>query len=348
MNAEKVAGFKERMLAYWTREETDRALISVMSQTPYKTPYAGHQYYNAEGSHQKMLAEIEHTRYFGEAMAAFLPYFGTAGIAEYAGCSANYTDRTVWFEPFLEEPDAAQIEYRHPEIFQKQLDTVHRLCELAGEDYFVGVSDNCSIMDALVGIRGGEELLIDMLTDPEFVTEAVERLLPIYKETQEALFKAVEKNNHGCIHSWMHLWAPRRMAQLQCDMSVMISKEHFDRFVMPELEETTAFLDYSIYHLDGQEQIRHLDSLLSLKHLNAIQWQPVAGQPRVSDFIPYLEQIQKAGKGLMLRVQPDEIPKLLDNLSCRGLLLKVEQKLPSAEEAQEIVRYVESHSVDRG
>ena len=109
MNAEKVASFKERMLAYWTREETDRALISVMSQTPYKTPYAGHQYYNSEGSHQKMLAEIGHTKYFGEAMAAFLPYFGTAGIAEYVGCPANYTDRTVWFEPFLEEPDAAQI-----------------------------------------------------------------------------------------------------------------------------------------------------------------------------------------------------------------------------------------------
>ena len=191
-------------------------------------------------------------------------------------------------------------------------------------------------------------LLVDMMTDPEFVTEAVERLLPIYKETQDIMFDTVKENNQGCVHSWMQLWAPKRMAQLQCDMSVMISKEHFDQFVMPELEETTAFLDYSIYHLDGQEQIRHLDSLLSLPHLNAIQWQPVAGQPKTSEFIPVLQRIQKAGKSLMLRVEREEIPVLLDNLSCRGLQLKVEKKLHSVEEAKELLKYIETHSVDRG
>ncbi len=349
MNIEKIEGFRERMLAFWHREETDRALTSIMVQPQkYQNPYHGQQYYNAEAADCNMRHEIKNTLYLGDAMPALLPYFGTAGIAEYVGCPANYTPRTVWFEPCLDEPDASKIEYCCPEIFSRQNDTIARLCELAGDDYFVTVSDNCGIMDALAGIRGSEGLLLDMLTDPEFVEEAVQRLLPIYKQTQEIMFNTVQKNNHGSVHSWMQLWAPSRMAQLQCDMCVMISKEHFDRFVMPELEETTAFLDYSIYHLDGPEQIRHLDSLLSLKKLNAIQWQHVPGKSRVSEFIPYLQQIQKAGKGLMLRVQTDEIPVLLDNLSCRGLQLKVDKKLDSVEQAKELLQYIETHSVDRG
>jgi len=93
----------------------------------------------------------------------------------------------------------------------------------------------------------------------------------------------------GSVLSWMHLWAPKRLAQMQCDLSVMISPEMFNCFAMPELEELCDFLDYPVYHFDGQEQIRHLDSLLSLKKLRAIQWTPVAGQLPTSNFIPVPE-----------------------------------------------------------
>jgi len=93
----------------------------------------------------------------------------------------------------------------------------------------------------------------------------------------------------GSVLAWMHLWAPKRLAQMQCDLSVMISPEMFNCFAMPELEELCDFLDYPVYHFDGQEQIRHLDSLLSLKKLRAIQWTPVAGQLPTSNFIPVPE-----------------------------------------------------------
>jgi len=66
------------------------------------------------------------------------------------------------------------------------------------------------------------------------------------------------------------LFWPRRMGQMQCDLSVMISPEMFNRFAMPELEELCGFLDVPVYHFDGQEPIRRLDSLLSLQNLRAI------------------------------------------------------------------------------
>ena len=144
----------------------------------------------------------------------------------------------------------------------------------------------------------------------------------------------------------MQLWAPRRFAQLQCDMCVMISPELYGRFVLPVLEELTEFLDYSIYHFDGQEQIRHLDHLLSVKNLNGIQWTRVAGQPRTSDFIPVFQKIQKAGKNLVLFPDRDEVIPLLDHLSCRGLQLLI-GGIRNEEEAAEMMKLVEKHSKDR-
>lgn len=176
-----------------------------------------------------------------------------------------------------DEPDASRIGYTHPEAFEKQKEAVAELIRLSKGEFPVSVTDNAGVMDALAEIRGTDALIMDMIADPEFVEEGVQRLLPIYKQTQQELFDLTYESNGGSIQSWMQLWAPQRLAQMQCDLCVMISPEMFNRFVMPELEELCSFLDYPVYHFDGQEQIRHLDSLLSLKNLRAIQWTPVAG-----------------------------------------------------------------------
>jgi hypothetical protein len=121
----------------------------------------------------------------------------------------------------------------------------------------------------------------------------------------------------------------------------------YERFVLPELNDVCDFLDYSVYHFDGQEQIRHLDHLLSVKKLNAIQWTPVAGQPKTSEFIPVLQKIQKAGKNLVLTPDASEVQTLLDNLSSRGLQLVI-SGVKTEDEARDLMHLIETHSVDRG
>lgn len=341
---------KQRMMGYWEREAMDRACAAIIVKKPEYQDFGDHNFYfdveTADRMHRERFANHH---YFGESLTCLFPYFGTAGIAEYTGCKANRVPRTTWFEPWMadeDEPDASRITCRHPEIFQQQKDAIAKLVELSKGDYLVSVSDNAGIMDALAEIRGTDNLMMDMITDPEFIEEAVRKLLPIYKQTQQELFDVVKDNNEGSVLSWMHLWAPKRMAQLQCDLSVMISPEMYNRFVMPELEELCDFLDYPVYHFDGQEQIRHLDSLLSIKNLKAIQWTPVVGQPQTSHFIPQLQKIQKAGKNLVLFPQPDEVVPLLDNLSCRGLQMVI-TGLQTDEEAHDLLKLIEKHSKDR-
>lgn len=339
---------KSHMTQYWLREPMDRACAAMEVVKPGSGDFWQNHYFDVEKADRLHRLRFENTTVYGEMLTSVFPYFGTAGTAEYTGCKPTYTPRTTWFDPWMmeEEPDAERIGYTCPEAFQKQADAVRRLVELSKNDYLVSVTDNAGILDALAQIRGNERLLEDMFDYPEFVEEGVRKLLPIYKKTQKEFLDIVRENNEGSVVSWMNLWSPNRMSQLQCDLCVMISNTMFNRFVMPELEELCSFLEDPVYHFDGQEQIRHLDSLLSIKNLKAIQWTPVVGQPKTSEFIPVLQKIQKAGKNLVLTVSADEAEKILDGLSCRGLFMNI-YGIRSHEEAVRMMKLVEKHSKNR-
>ena len=76
----------------------------------------------------------------------------------------------------------------------------------------------------------------------------------------------------------------------------MISPQFFDRFVLPELKETCRILDRTLYHLDGVGALNHLDSLLSIEELDAIQWIPGNGKPEHHEWTEVVQKIHNAGK----------------------------------------------------
>lgn len=337
---------KERMLAYWNRDAVEYCSAAIIVKKPGAQDIKSENlYFDAEKADEIHRRRFENNDYLWGAMPCLFPYFGTAGIAEYAGSEPEYAPTTAWFHPCLSEPDADEISYKCPEAFERQKSAISRMLELSKGDYAVTVTDNCGIADALAAMRGPDNFMMDMITDEDFIHKAIQKLIEIYKVTQQQFFDLVEENNEGSIHSWMHLWAPKRCAQMQCDSSVMISPDMYKKFIVPELEELTSFLDYPVYHLDGQEQIRHLDILLSLDKLRAIQWTPVAGQPKTSAFVEVLKKIQKAGKNLVLTPGVDEIETLLDNLSSRGLHMVINAK--DKEEADYVIDTIKKHSKDR-
>ena len=77
-----------------------------------------------------------------------------------------------------------------------------------------------------------------------------------------------------------------------------------------------------------------------------IQWVPVAGQPPITNYFKEMRKIQAAGKGLVLQVKKQELAAVLENLSPKGLMIIV-MDAESKEEADEILKYTEKHSVTR-
>jgi hypothetical protein len=104
-------------------------------------------------------------------------------------------------------------------------------------------------------------------------------------------------------------------------------------------DKVKYWMDYSLYHLDGVEQIRHLDLLLSLDKLDMIQWTSVVGQPPAVDYIPVLKKIQEAGKCLLLNVKAKYVEELLTELSSKGLYIVTEAE--SEDDARDLVKLAE-------
>ena len=345
---------KERMAALWEKEVIDHCCIAftVPRQTEGKEmemqtdgleenliqSYTDPYYVTAR--HKKIFAE---TSYYGDAIPRIYPQFGVAGFAQYLGSVPTYMPDTIWLSETLSEPDASQIIF-HPEVYEKHLNYVKELVNLSNNQYLITMPSNNGVLDGLAILRGTDSLLMDLLEEPEFVKEAVRNLCEVQKKTFPGFFEAIRENNDGgSSHSWMYVWCPKRVLQLQCDFSVMISPEAYKEFVLPELEAAAEWTDYAVYHLDGQEQIRHLDYILSVDAINMIQWTAVAGQPPASEFIPVFQKMQKHGKGLVLMLQPWEVEKVVTELSSEGLHLVVDG-VKTEEEAAELLKIVQKRT----
>jgi hypothetical protein len=187
-------------------------------------------------------------------------------------------------------------------------------------------------------MRGSEELLIDMLYEKERVHGALNKIRNVWDRINTEIYDIIKENNEGGSSiGWLNTWAPGKHGQMQCDISVMISPDMFSEFVIDELNVQSEFYDYPLYHLDGMEQVRHLDNILAIEKLRAIQWTCVDGQPSPVKFIPELKRIQTAGKSLLIRIKSKDMEPLMEQLSSKGLHLVVEDA-SSKEEADYLVK----------
>lgn len=352
---------KQRLLLLWKRELLDRCCISVTAPKDPRDPYIEQKptepdalrgwYNDAEWILKRNIERFEKTYFAGDALPCIFPYFGTGGHAKYIVPEEQtvYEPDTIWINPIEEEfPDYDfRFDPQTNPVFQRELSIIRYLAEEGEGRFFVGPPDNCGSYDALSQLRGPENLLIDLIEAGQEVKHAAAQMMSILKCSAEYFFSAIKKNNMGgSVHGWMNTWSEGRQLQLQCDLSVMLSKAMFEEFIVPELQETSGWLDNAIYHMDGMEQLRHLDAVLAVPGIQMIQWVQVAGQPPVTEFISQLRKIQQAGRGLVVQIEKKQLKPLLDGLSPRGLNLIVADA-DSADEADEIVRFAERYPYRR-
>jgi hypothetical protein len=123
--------------------------------------------------------------------------------------------------------------------------------------------------------------------------------------------------------TWAGVVSSKRWYVPSNDFSCMISNEMFEEFFLPGIEEECRHLDASIYHLDGPGALQHMDSLLEVSSLNAIQWVYGAGRGPASEWLDVYHRCQDAGKGLQITMGVEELDTFMEELSPEGLWIRL-------------------------
>ena len=343
---------QQRFEALWQNERLDRNTISIkvrknpskklMRDTPQTTEEFKRFFMDEAYIYQMMMEEAAETVYYGDAFPVQTLYMGTCTHCAFTRkVDYSITPYSIWLHPVMNDISEAIDFDPTSDFYTATVRIVDYLAARNKGHFVIGNTDNCSTMDALASARGINNLLVDMIEEPETVEKQLAVLQGILKKTETRFSQAiVPANGNASATEFMGLWSKGFHHQLQCDMAAMISPDMFERFAVPELTENARWMGQSVYHLDGQEQIRFLDMILGIKEINLIQWTPVAGQPPTTAFIDVLKRIQAAGKGLVLLPQASEVPVLLDALSPGGVHYAMGD-FDSAQEAEALVALVE-------
>ncbi|HML24799.1 MAG TPA: hypothetical protein PKD09_24305 [Aggregatilinea sp.] len=295
------------------------------------------------------LAELAMARtYYGaEAFPFFDTHIGPGSVGMFLGAVVEFADSTVWYHPCLEGPATDAPHY----AFDPQNDWFlkHKaLIEagLARRDgrYLIGMPDLIENVDTLSALRGATTFMIDLLEEPEWVEEKVAEINQVFFDSFDALYDLIKDPWGGNAFSAFNIWGPGKTAKIQCDLGAMISPRMYKRFVIPALEEQANWLDYSMFHLDGTQAMVHLDSLLAIENLDAIEWTPQAGKPGGGDpcWWEMYHRILDAGKSVqaVYMTPPDVIP-MLEEFGPKGLYMMVEARTEA--EARALEEAVEAY-----
>jgi hypothetical protein len=253
---------------------------------------------------------------------------GPGSVALYLGGEARLAEDTVWYLPTIDPADPEG----HPSLrfdpdsrwWRITEATLRECAALACGKYLVGCPDLIENIDIVAALRDPQRLLIDMVDRPEWVLQKVDEVNRAFFEIYDRVYNIIRLEDGSSTFGAFGLWGPGKVAKVQCDTSAMFSPPMFERFVVPALTEQCAWLDYSLFHLDGHQCICHLDLLLDIEPLDAIEWTPDPQVPTGGNpaWYPMYRKILAAGKSVQaIGVHPEEVIPLLDAVGGKGIFI---------------------------
>lgn len=285
------------------------------------------------------------TRFPADNLPIAFTDYGCAQLAACLGSEPQFDDHTVWYKESIDKPeDCPPLTLTKTEPWWRTYrDVMKRVYEISAGDYLVGMPAFGSNLDVLAELRGTQNLLYDLVDRGEWVTQKLEEINQAFFAAFDDYYAIIQLADGSSGFSYFNIWGPGKVSQVQCDFAAMISPDMFQEFVVPPLQRQCAWLDRSLFHLDGPQCICHLEHLLGIPELDAVQWTPGAGQPGAGDrrWYDLYERILGAGKSVqILGASVDEAKQMLKVFGAKGVYLSVNVKTDA--EVGDIVAEIES------
>lgn len=339
---------KEKFRNYWAHKNTGRPLMCVIARrpeieqysdgTPVDGGYLGQicqgKYYNMpdelmwkdmEDKYQDPQRIVDRYRFFcdthaflGESFPNLNVDFGPGSLAAYLGSEIGFKEDTVWFNKCLDGWDGVPKLQFDPENkwFKKHINLVKSCRELAGNDFYVDMPDLMENIDVLASLRGAQETLFDLLDEPEKVGERIQEVTDVYYDYYDRFYDAIKDEEGGNAYTVFQIWGPGRTVKLQCDFSAMMSPEDFRKYIQPSLRTQSENVDHVLYHLDGPQAIKHMDALMEIDGIDALQWTSGDAGPdgTLPDWDVIYDKAIAAGKSIWVKVYSGEFEDWIRNV----------------------------------
>jgi len=325
---------RHRYEAWWERAPLERPIVRItaprympdITAPPADTQALLAWYTDPAIVLPRLEAQVDATHYTGDAFPWVDPMSQSLAAIQAAYLGAPYRidphTLTGWADPIISNWQVFPGLAVDPGNFWWQA-TQRLLADASLRSqgrYMISIPDLQGGGEILALLRGSEALAYDLVDQPEVILPAVDAINRAWLEYFKACYAIIHRWQPGYV-DWLGIWSDLPAVTVECDYALMVSPRMFARYFLPGVAQQVSMVARSVFHLDGPGAIPHLDNLLSLPDLRAIQWVPTPDRPSPLQWIPLLRRIQAGGKGVVVACSSQEVLPLLQALNPEDVIL---------------------------
>jgi hypothetical protein len=345
----------QRFEAWWHGELLDRppVTLDVRPQHEYSGPHKTHAtlrecWLDVEFQVESAIAHMERSIFAGDTLPLFMPNIGPEITATLFGCELEFSEHSSWSQPTVHSSEGwRQILAQEANFDNEYWQAMEQMTQLALQEcdgrYLVGLTDLHNSWDIMAALRDPQELCLDIYDCPNLLREVGLHLACGFTRAFERNYALIAPHQTS-MTTWLPFHHRGKAYVPSCDFWCMVSEEAARQLILPAINEEMRTLERSIFHLDGPQALRHLDMLLELPQLNAIQWAYGDGSGPAMRWVNIYRHIQSAGRSFQV-IAHDAVDALavLDEIGPRGVWLTVGGEF-EADQADDFLREVQLRS----
>lgn len=340
----------ERIYAWYDQEIIDRAPIRFSAHNAeYSSahllkgrswPGLKERWWDTEYQIELFEHQLRHSVFNAETFPIYWPNLGPEVYAAFYGVELIYKEITSYSVPNIHDWSQLsdiKLDFNNPYL-RKIEEMTYAALERCSGKFLVGYTDLHPGLDCAASFRDPQQLCMDFLIDPDEVKKIIDLSSRDFQLIFDHFDGILKKHKQPSV-AWMGIPSFGKMHIPSCDFSTMISPEQFVEFVLPVIKSEIKGMDHNIFHLDGKGVANHVDYILELPEINAIQWvQGVGDDLPIMQWVPFIKKIQAAGKSVVVDLSVDELAPFMDVVRPKGILLCINA---SPDIQPDIIRKVE-------
>lgn len=298
--------------------------------------------FDAEQQVEFFESSLSGTTFLGESFPIYTAYLGPQVYAAFYGSELDYDGSGSWAKPIIESFDDMEtiLLNMDNEYFQ----SLEKITELAVErgrgKFLTGQPPLSPGLDCMAAWRGVYQLCEDLVKNPDQVERmgllSISDFAGIYDH-----FDSIIRRSQGLSVNWMGLPTTSRVHIPTYEFAALISPEMFVRFGLPLIREEVLGITHNTFLVDGKEIKKHLDAVLSIPEIDALQWvQGMGNDSPIMQWTSFLKKLQKIRMPAVVGLEVEELDGFIDVMDPQGLFLWINTQ--NEQEEIDILKKLES------